>query len=124
MTLNFTGRILTKKNGKTARHNFRTGKTWLHLKKGARSSEDGLRQEAREQADAWGWKVTDRDCAVTLTFSWNGRADAIGLAETVLDAMQGVVYKNDKQVRVLIISMLDNSVNTGEMTCLADVTVF
>jgi Holliday junction resolvase RusA-like endonuclease len=46
----------------------------------------------------------------------------IGLAETVLDAMQGVVYVNDKQVRVLVMSMLKKGENTHGVTCRADIT--
>lgn len=101
----FTQPILTKKNGKTARYASRLGRAYLHLKPGAARSERSLHLEAQEQARGRGWKPTDAPCSVILTFAWNGRADLIGLAETILDALQNAIYTNDKQVRELSLEM-------------------
>lgn len=102
----FKAQIRTKKNGKTARHSRTTGRIWLQPKAGTRASQDALHWEAMEQIRKADWKLTDQPCSLKLTFSWNGRADVIGLAETVLDALEGVVYVNDRQARQVMMDML------------------
>lgn len=120
VTINFQSEIRTKKNGKTARLNRANGRVFLHLKAGAKQSQTALHYEAIEVCSRAGWKVTEGNCRVILRFAWNGRADVIGLAETVLDAMEGIVYKNDRQARWVEMTMLPKE-NKSNITCQATI---
>lgn len=50
-----------------------------------------------------GDKIMTEDCTVSLTFYWKDRRkhDIDSCIKFLLDAMQGIVYENDNQVRSL-----------------------
>lgn len=97
VTLDFRTYVVPKKNSKTPRVS-RYGKVFLQPNPRAVESENSLHSEA------WGlWfaaggdKPTSELVEVRAIFK-KTRADLIGVLETILDALQGVVYENDKQV--------------------------
>lgn len=79
------------------------------------------------QLERQGWKPEANSIDLILTFAWNGRADLIGLAETVLDALEGAAYLDDKQVRNLTLSMKPKGsmfdMPGFKRTCQADITL-
>ena len=105
-SINLTVPIVPKKNSKTARIT-RAGRAYLHRKASAITSQDAIHWEALDLLGKAGWKspVLDR-ISMLLVFPHHPQADAIGLAETILDALEGVAYKNDRQVKLLVIEML------------------
>lgn len=73
------------------------GQRYHYKSYAARISEDTIRKEIWAQ-----WKVHNKEpwktsVAVKVLLR-KTRADAIGLLETILDAMEGIVYHNDRQV--------------------------
>jgi hypothetical protein len=104
LTILFRSRVVPKKNSKTARM-AGNGRMYMHRKVEAVASQDAMHWEALDTASREHWLLSMDPCRVALTFSWNGRADTIGLAETVLDAMEGAVYGNDRQARSLLMDM-------------------
>jgi len=56
---------------------------------------------ARRAAMVQGWKLTEHPVQVTLTFRFERSSqDVDGCVKPTLDAMQGVVYENDRQVTI------------------------
>lgn len=90
--LTFRTPIVPKKNAHRAAVS-RYGKIYQYRPKRAVDSEEGLRLEALAQ---WKGKPLEGEVRVLATFR-KTRADCIGLMETLLDAMQGIAYGNDKQ---------------------------
>ena len=92
MRLIFKTPIVPKKNSHRAAVS-KSGKMYQYRPKRAVESEDGLHWEAKSQ---WKAKTLSGPVRVDALFR-KTRADCIGLMETVLDALQGIVYENDKQ---------------------------
>jgi hypothetical protein len=120
--------VVPKKNSKAARIARSTGRAYLHMTNRARNSQAALHYEALAQLRKQGWKALEGWCRVDLVFAWNGRADTIGLAETVLDALQGQfgAYLDDKQVRSLELTMQPKGgeLEAQGMTCEAYIQAY
>lgn len=107
ITINLTDKVVPKKNSKTARIGRRSGRAYLHRAQAAISSEEALHWSAVEIFGKTSWKTpTAKPVSVTMVFPYHPQADGVGLAETVLDALQGVAYLNDKQAKETHITML------------------
>ena len=89
----FTVPIVPKKNSHRAGLS-KYGKLYQYRSRSAVDSEDALHWEAKKQ---WKGEMLKGPVQIIATFK-KTRADCIGLLETVLDALQGVAYKDDKQV--------------------------
>ena len=114
--------IVPKKNSKTARIT-RDGRAYLHRKASAIASQETIHWEALVLLAEKKWKNPVEDLiSLCLVFPHHPRADAIGLAETVLDALEGVAYVNDKQVKRLMIGMLPKGTRLEpQATCVIDI---
>lgn len=64
---------------------------------GGKASERAIRQEAWDQCLEHRYRMVDGPVRLVAVFR-KTPADCVGLLETVLDALQGVVYANDRQV--------------------------
>lgn len=96
--LTFTTDIVPKKNGKTAgimKYGPRAGRAFIYSRAAAKESQKALSWEAKGQAR--GWKLTDKPVRVEALFK-KRRGDCIGVMETVLDALEKIIYVNDRQV--------------------------
>ncbi len=93
MNFIFSSKIVPKKNSHRAGIS-KFGKLYQYRSKSAVDSEDALYWEAKKQCKD---PMTLGKVQVVATFR-KTRADCIGLLETVLDALQGVAYKDDRQV--------------------------
>lgn len=89
----FKTKIVPKKNAHRAGLS-RYGKLYQYRSKSAVDSEEALHWEAKGQCKD---PMMLGRVQVVATFR-KTRADCIGLLETVLDALQGVAYKDDRQV--------------------------
>lgn len=94
--LYFTTPITPKKNSFRAGIT-KNGRLYQFKGKNARVSESNLQQEAFLQAKKLGIKPTDKPVSVSFLFK-KTRADLIGITETLQDALQGVIYLDDKQI--------------------------
>lgn len=90
--------IVPKKNAHTIRK--RRGGFFIGRKEEAIQSQDQIAREVRQQ---YRGKVHQGDIFVLASFR-KTRADCIGLLETILDAMEGIVYENDRQVVIFTAS--------------------
>jgi len=90
--------LVSKKTSQVIAKNFRTGGRFIKPNARAVNSEDGLRMEFFSQVRSQGLRapIEGRVC-VGLTVA-KGRSDLINLVETIFDAMQKVVVKNDRQI--------------------------
>lgn len=88
--------IVPKKNSKTPRRS-KYGKLYIQPNARAVDSEAAIQSEAFAQCHAAGWKCTKQPVTLVAFFR-KTQADLVGVLETVLDAFQGSVYANDKQV--------------------------
>lgn len=93
MNFIFKTKIVPKKNSHRAGLS-RYGKLYQYRSKDAVDSEESLHWEAKAQCKD---PMMRGRVQVVATFR-KTRADCIGLLETVLDALQGVAYENDRQV--------------------------
>lgn len=89
--------IVPKKNSYQAGMT-KGGRMYSYRSKRARDSEMALKIEASWKLRVKGIKAPrDGPVAVSVEFQ-KTRADAIGLLETLLDALEGIAYLNDRQV--------------------------
>lgn len=94
LLIDLTVDIVPKKNGKSAGIT-KSGRPYVYSRKAGKDSQNEIATEV--MAQRVGWPVTDRPVKVDAIFR-KRRGDCIGAMETLLDAMQGVIYVNDSQV--------------------------
>lgn len=116
-TLDFRTYVVPKKNSKTARIS-RQGRAYLHRDPRAIESQNSLHSEA------WGlWWASGGGSPMTEPVEVRAifkktRADLIGVLETVLDALEEIVYVNDKQVAAFSVRWdLDEELLPEGVTC-------
>lgn len=108
-TMTLASQIVPKKNSHQIYTRGRNGQRFVGRTARQISSQNELHAEAlrewRKKAGPYfelGSKVY-----LDFVFAYNSHADTVGLAETVLDALEGVMYKNDRVAKNLSMDMLD-----------------
>jgi len=86
--------IVPKKNGKSAGIT-KSGRPYVYSRKVGKDSQANVAKEVMAQRGMW--RLTDKPVKVEAIFK-KRRGDCIGVMETLLDAMQGIIYFNDSQV--------------------------
>lgn len=115
INLSFYTHIVPKKNAFRAGVS-KSGKPYQYLKKIAKVSQAKLREEARLQVARAGFCQTRKTVEIRAIFK-RTTGDCIGLAETLFDALEGVVYKNDRQVGSSVIRWDFNGILFKNETC-------
>lgn len=96
LELYFQTPITPKKNSFKAGRT-RDGRLYQYKSQRARDSQSGLHTEAWIQAKKANHTIVELPVKVEFYFR-KTRADLIGVAETLQDALEGVIYANDKQI--------------------------
>jgi len=98
LTFSLSSPVAAKKNAFRASITKR-GRLYQYLDKGVKAREQSIADEIGEQIEKLGKNpalpVTG-PCRVEISID-RRHADVIGASETILDAMQGSVYENDRQ---------------------------
>jgi len=94
--LYFTTPITPKKNSFKAGRT-RDGRLFQYKSQKAKSSQEGLHYEAWIQAKKTKHAIVETPVKAEFYFR-KTRADLIGVAETLQDALEDAIYKNDKQI--------------------------
>jgi hypothetical protein len=93
--------IIAKKRQLRIGHT-KLGKAYAYKTTYGREGEKSLADEISEKVKGLDFLPFKNPVHVTATFN-RGRADAIGKMETILDAMEGSVYDNDRQAQIVSI---------------------
>lgn len=92
-----TSKVIPKKNKKSPGMR-KDGSLYTYTAGGAGASEEALQKEAWVACVRKGWKsIESKDVHAEFVFK-KTTADLIGVTETLQDALQGVVYANDRQI--------------------------
>lgn len=101
ITLHFKGRAKSKDNYKIISRypSKKTGRYHYYLCKEYEDYEEELKRQAQSQLPK-GWKPLEGNLWVSLFFYFKDHrhGDITNLPKSICDAMEDVVYKNDKQV--------------------------
>lgn len=96
ISLSFTAYIVPKKNAFRAGVK-KDGTPYQYRATNAKASQKALHGEAKKQVERSPFKLTKKPVEIRAIFM-HTEGDCVGLLETVLDALEGVVYAKDKQV--------------------------
>lgn len=119
LTIFLTEQIVPKKNSHMIRRRGRYGKFFIGKTEKQISSQSLLHIQA---LDSWTKRRLGQDppffdlkteVHLKVLFAYNSHADTIGLLETVLDSLEGVIYKNDKVVKHCTYDMLPKNEPVG-----------
>ena len=114
-TVTLASQIVPKKNSHQIYQRGRHGKLFVGRTSRQISSQNELHEEVAKEwkKKAGPYFENGSKVYLDLIFAYNSHADMIGLAETVLDSLQGVMYKNDRVVKNLSMDMLDNDASVA-----------